>query len=288
MGNTHDQFVQPGDSCKFCCQTDEGESGRECDWTVGKNMKPIDSQDKNGSYLLPTLMGSRDDEAQCSNDMDCAQDEYLAVTHPDYLYGNMLDYYMADPEGTRCGRKCDLPGYSFDHSPTDKFVGNEKYTATTGGHGKYNFIPASDAVCTCGHQYSWPRQTHDYYGEFYPDEYFGAYCEWNYGNGPLSDYKPVLKKALQQEPEQLGNGLAAAAYLATCKPNFCKADMVNHMNALYGYSDYGPNQENGFQHVVYSVDGVEFEYGFEELWNFREVVCNDNDRLDGDQSLVGV
>ena len=61
-------------------------------------MKPIDSQDKNGSYLLPTLMGSRDDEAQCSNDMDCAPDEYLAVTHPDYLYGNMLDYYMADPE----------------------------------------------------------------------------------------------------------------------------------------------------------------------------------------------
>ena len=105
----------------------------------------------------------------------------------------------AYPEGTRCGRKCDLPGYSFDHSPTDKFVGKEKYTATTGGHGKYNFIPASDAVCTCGHQYSWPRSTHDYYGEFYPDEYFGAYCEWNYGNGPLSDYKPVLKKALQQD-----------------------------------------------------------------------------------------
>ena len=30
--------------------------------------------------------------------MDCSKDEYLAVTHPDYLYGNMLDYYMADPE----------------------------------------------------------------------------------------------------------------------------------------------------------------------------------------------
>ena len=32
------------------------------------------------------------------SDMDCSKDEYLAVTHPDYLYGNMLDYYMADPE----------------------------------------------------------------------------------------------------------------------------------------------------------------------------------------------
>ena len=67
-----------------------------------------------------------------------------------------------------------------------------------------------------------------------------------------------------------------------------KKFIKNHMNALYGYSDYGPNQENGFQHIVYTVDGVEFEYGFEELWNFREVVCNDKDRLEGDKSLVGV
>ena len=164
----------------------------------------------------------------------------------DYLYGNMLDYYMADPaeygfnigcikracskidlddivcfnpsgeeieinetfpEGTRCARRCEKPGYGYDHTPTDKYVGKDKENSTTGGHGKYNFIPASDVVCTCGHQYSWPRETHDYYGQFYPDEYYGNFCEWNYGKGPLEEYKPVLKKALQEEPEQLGEGV---------------------------------------------------------------------------------
>jgi len=346
--NSYNDLVQPGEECQFTCQTDDGDfinaeeklrctcndgkSGtRECDWTIGK-VKPIDALNKDGFHILPTVMGTRDDGQECGTHIDCADDEYLSLTHPDYLYGNMLDYYMADPEeygfnlqcvkrqcgniplddlicfdkdgnqldgphypeGSRCGRKCNQTGFGYDHTPTDELAGKDKYTHTAGGHGKYNFVPASDAVCSCGHQYSWPRNTHDYYGQFYPDEYYGSYCEWNYGSGPLAEYEPIVKKSLQPQPEQMGDGIQAAQYLASCKPNFCNTDMIadagvksyilNHLETIY--SDYGTSHENGFQNVKYTINGKEFEYGFTELWNFRDITCPDEDKFEDDASMV--
>jgi len=347
-------MVLPGESCAFSCQTTDGDyleaeeslkctcnttsNGRKCDWTVGESL-PLDSFDKNGIYRLPTVMGLRADGQQCNKEITCADDEYLAMTHPDFLYGNMLDYYQDDPEeygfniackkrqcvpvplddlvcydkngnqveagraayeeGTRCGRVCNQPGYGHDHTPTDAFApGKEQDNFFIGDHARYNFVPATDAVCTCGHQYSWPKEIHDYYGQFEPDQYYGSYCEWTYGTGPMQDYKPVMHmQALTPQVEQnVGNGQQAATYLAECKPKYCNADMINDdsvrdyiVNELSSlYSDYGSNHENGFQHVRYTVDGEEFEYGFAELWNFREISCPDSGKIEGDQSMVSV
>ena len=96
--NTFDELVQPGDSCAFSCQTDEGEfltteeelkcscfddkEGRKCDWRVGEMNQPITATDENGQYLVPTIMDTRGDMQSCSTAKECAEDEYLAMTHP--------------------------------------------------------------------------------------------------------------------------------------------------------------------------------------------------------------
>ena len=169
--NMLDDLVQPGDSCLFRCQNDEGDfltteeklrctcsdgkAGRDCDWTIGA-LKSIDSLNKDGNHILPTVMGTRDDMEQCSTKIDCAEDEYLAVTHPDYLYGNMLDYYMADPEeygfNLQCvKRQCgpipldDLVCFDEDG---DEVASNDTYAEGT-RCGKYSYSSSYSTMLQC-------------------------------------------------------------------------------------------------------------------------------------------
>ena len=133
--------------------------------------------------------------------------------------GNKISATGKLPENSRCGRVCPA-GQSHDFTTSDEFVkGNEKRkkrSHTVGG--QYNFVPSEDAICTCGHQYSWPRETHDYYGSFYPDSYYGSYCEWTYGSGPMENYEPVVRErrdSKERLASQYGKGKQAAAYLGS-------------------------------------------------------------------------
>ena len=58
------------------------------------------------------------------------------------------------------------------------------------------------------------------------------------------------------------------------------------MIGLYGFSDYGSETENGHQYVEYTVDGVLYQYGLEELWQFREIFCPDSARIPGESGKV--
>lgn len=186
------------------------------------------------------------------------------------------------PEGARCGRECSGNDVH-DFSP---------YLGCTGDYNCFDVkhIPAGDAVCTCGHQVNWPT-TDDYSYVYGANEYFGNYCEWTYGSCPANDSSRkrrnigrsstgTIKKRLDSKPgEPVNDGKFAAKYLAQCAS--CKSDMVNDSivfnyiknNLYWTFSDYGTKDENGFQHVEYTVNGEEFEFGFEELWNFRDINC---------------
>jgi len=203
------------------------------------------------------------------------------------------------PEGTRCGRVCEESGQGHDHSPTETFVkGKSRKRRTHESDGEWLFVPSSDAVCTCGHQYSWPRMVHDYDGYFRADAYYGSYCEWTYGAGPMENYQPVTKEKRAAEPRldaQYGAGKQAAQYLAVCAPVFCNADMFRDtevfdvtLDIMLAWIEYAEELGNGKQFVQYSVNGEEFTFDLLDLNEMRELDCPSSGLLKEDGTKVKI